>query len=614
MSAGGWATWSPPEESLSKREHCYSDAMLQGAWDYLVRRLDADALAAPGRVSPVGSARRPGSQRGDARGVLLVRLPEEGDEPLVVGAGPLVEPGHERGGHGQRERRPGEQRQAGQEHQVPDVHGVAGVRVDPGRHEPLRPPLRHPGWTAGAGDPVGPGQPVLQEAPGQQRAATAGAADGGRAPARRGRAAGTAAKVRVDALRRDGLTGFLRVRGCGRSARAGTVMAAPTRATAGASGRTTTRPATASGAANSAAARKVPLTAIASPRSSGCTASAAVAGPSTCRAPAARPLTRARPRTARRGTRRRRSAPWSTPVTTIPPSTHPGRPPGRHAGGQRRSRAGRAVRHGDEEPDRRGGLPRRVEGHRDVGARAARARRRRSPRPSSRRPRPAGARADPAAGRRAGRRAAAGPAGASAGSPTRATPAATASASTGVSSESRPASDRAGEQADRGGQVHGGQGAGRAAARRGRRGSGCRSRSTRARRPAAAGPPRTARARRTATTMPQLTASSTPAAAMSSPVRQAAHHRAEDHAGPHLGDRGDRGQRADADGVAGPQRQQRERHAGDAERQRVDTRARRRGGDVAGRGARGAGPATTSPRSDLRRRSRSAAYSGASSK
>jgi L-ribulose-5-phosphate 4-epimerase len=40
MAAGGWATWSSPEESLAKREHCYSDAMLRGAWDYLVRRLD----------------------------------------------------------------------------------------------------------------------------------------------------------------------------------------------------------------------------------------------------------------------------------------------------------------------------------------------------------------------------------------------------------------------------------------------------------------------------------------------------------------------------------------------------------------------------------------------
>jgi ribulose-5-phosphate 4-epimerase/fuculose-1-phosphate aldolase len=39
MAAGGWATWSAPEESLSKRGHCYSDAMLQGAWEYLVRRL-----------------------------------------------------------------------------------------------------------------------------------------------------------------------------------------------------------------------------------------------------------------------------------------------------------------------------------------------------------------------------------------------------------------------------------------------------------------------------------------------------------------------------------------------------------------------------------------------
>lgn len=40
MAAGGWATWSSPEESLSKRGHCYSEAMLQGAWEYLVRRLD----------------------------------------------------------------------------------------------------------------------------------------------------------------------------------------------------------------------------------------------------------------------------------------------------------------------------------------------------------------------------------------------------------------------------------------------------------------------------------------------------------------------------------------------------------------------------------------------
>lgn len=40
MAAGGWATWSAPEESLSKRENCYSDAMLQSAWEYLVRRLD----------------------------------------------------------------------------------------------------------------------------------------------------------------------------------------------------------------------------------------------------------------------------------------------------------------------------------------------------------------------------------------------------------------------------------------------------------------------------------------------------------------------------------------------------------------------------------------------
>ncbi|WP_347058338.1 class II aldolase/adducin family protein [Blastococcus sp. HT6-30] len=40
MAAGGWATWSSPQESLAKREHCYPDPLLQGAWDYLVRRLE----------------------------------------------------------------------------------------------------------------------------------------------------------------------------------------------------------------------------------------------------------------------------------------------------------------------------------------------------------------------------------------------------------------------------------------------------------------------------------------------------------------------------------------------------------------------------------------------
>ena len=43
MSAGGWASWSSPEESLAKREHCYPDPLLQGAWDYLVRRLQPRA-------------------------------------------------------------------------------------------------------------------------------------------------------------------------------------------------------------------------------------------------------------------------------------------------------------------------------------------------------------------------------------------------------------------------------------------------------------------------------------------------------------------------------------------------------------------------------------------
>jgi ribulose-5-phosphate 4-epimerase/fuculose-1-phosphate aldolase len=41
MSAGGWATWSSDEEALSKRGHCYPPELLEQAWDYLVRRLDA---------------------------------------------------------------------------------------------------------------------------------------------------------------------------------------------------------------------------------------------------------------------------------------------------------------------------------------------------------------------------------------------------------------------------------------------------------------------------------------------------------------------------------------------------------------------------------------------
>ena len=38
-SAGGWPTWSPPEESLAKREHIYNDRALAAVWDHLVRQL-----------------------------------------------------------------------------------------------------------------------------------------------------------------------------------------------------------------------------------------------------------------------------------------------------------------------------------------------------------------------------------------------------------------------------------------------------------------------------------------------------------------------------------------------------------------------------------------------
>ncbi len=38
LAAGGAARWSSDEEALAKRDHCYPDALVQQAWDYLVRR------------------------------------------------------------------------------------------------------------------------------------------------------------------------------------------------------------------------------------------------------------------------------------------------------------------------------------------------------------------------------------------------------------------------------------------------------------------------------------------------------------------------------------------------------------------------------------------------
>ena len=39
QTAGGWPTWSPPEESLAKREHVYNERALGAVWDFLVRQL-----------------------------------------------------------------------------------------------------------------------------------------------------------------------------------------------------------------------------------------------------------------------------------------------------------------------------------------------------------------------------------------------------------------------------------------------------------------------------------------------------------------------------------------------------------------------------------------------
>lgn len=38
-SAGGWPTWSPPEESLAKRDHIYHERAVGAVWDFLVRTL-----------------------------------------------------------------------------------------------------------------------------------------------------------------------------------------------------------------------------------------------------------------------------------------------------------------------------------------------------------------------------------------------------------------------------------------------------------------------------------------------------------------------------------------------------------------------------------------------
>lgn len=42
MSAGELRRWSDEDEALAKREHCYPAALLEQAWDYLVRRLDRE--------------------------------------------------------------------------------------------------------------------------------------------------------------------------------------------------------------------------------------------------------------------------------------------------------------------------------------------------------------------------------------------------------------------------------------------------------------------------------------------------------------------------------------------------------------------------------------------
>ena len=41
IAGGGPKSWSSDDEALAKRDHCYPPQLLQQAWDYLARRLDA---------------------------------------------------------------------------------------------------------------------------------------------------------------------------------------------------------------------------------------------------------------------------------------------------------------------------------------------------------------------------------------------------------------------------------------------------------------------------------------------------------------------------------------------------------------------------------------------
>lgn len=45
-SGGSIEAWSSDDEALSKRDHCYSPALLRQAWSYLVRRLNESAPSA----------------------------------------------------------------------------------------------------------------------------------------------------------------------------------------------------------------------------------------------------------------------------------------------------------------------------------------------------------------------------------------------------------------------------------------------------------------------------------------------------------------------------------------------------------------------------------------
>lgn len=51
---GGWATWSDPAESVTKRAHIYNEGTIGQAWDYLLRKVEPTSHPPTGRRTTKG--------------------------------------------------------------------------------------------------------------------------------------------------------------------------------------------------------------------------------------------------------------------------------------------------------------------------------------------------------------------------------------------------------------------------------------------------------------------------------------------------------------------------------------------------------------------------------